>query len=181
MPSRASDRQESGLASPRAPGRTASAGSRTSSSTSSEVTDARSDSLRVIVGALKPTESVGTTKPRIPSSVRAHTTATSAMEPLVIHILVPSSTQSLPSRRARVRMPAGLLPKSASVSPKQPIASPVAIRGSHCSFCAAEPNAWIAYMASEPCTEARLRTPESAASSSMHASPYETALVPAQP
>jgi hypothetical protein len=44
---------------------------------------------------------VGTTKPRMPftspsSPVCAQTTATSAMEPLVIHILVPFSTQ--PSR-----------------------------------------------------------------------------------
>ena len=74
--------------------------------------------------------SVGTTNPRIapssPSStVRAQTTATSATEPFVIHILLPVSTQSVPSRRARVRMPPGFDPKSGSVSPKQPIASPV--------------------------------------------------------
>ena len=35
----------------------------------------------------------------------AQTTATSAMLPLVIHILVPDSTQSEPSRRARVLIP----------------------------------------------------------------------------
>ena len=80
-----------------------------------DVTDARSDILWWISGALKPDASVGTTKPRMPSSVRAHTTATSAIEPLVIHILVPVSTQSSPSRRACVRIPAGLEPKSGSV------------------------------------------------------------------
>ena len=75
----------------------------------------------------------------MPSSVCAHTTATSAIDPLVIHILVPSSTQSDPSRRARVRIPPGLDPKSDSVRPKQPIFSPVAICGSQCSFCSSDP------------------------------------------
>ncbi len=65
--------------------------------------------------------SVGTTKPRTPSSVRAHTTATSAIEPLVIHIFWPLRTQSSPSRLALVRMPPGLEPWSGSVRPKQPI------------------------------------------------------------
>ena len=82
-----------------------------------------------MTGALNPGVSVGTTKPRMPSSVCAHTTATSATAPLVIHILVPLSTQSSPSRLALVRIPDGLEPKSGSVSPKQPIASPAAIGG----------------------------------------------------
>ena len=117
----------------------------------------------------------------MPSSVRAHTTATSATEPLVIHILVPSSTQSSPSRRARVRMPAGLEPKSGSVSPKQPIASPAAIRGSHSCFCSSEPCFQIANIASDPCTDTSDRMPESPASSSMQVSPYAVAPAPAQP
>ena len=54
----------------------------------------------------------------------------------------------MPSCRARVRMPPGLEPKSGSVSPKQPIASPVAIRGSHSSFWASEPCFQIEYIAS---------------------------------
>ena len=83
--------------------------------------------------------SVGTTKPRMPSSARAHTIATSATEPLVIHILEPLSTQSDAVAAGRVRMPPGLEPKSGSVSPKQPIASPVAIRGSHCLLCSSVP------------------------------------------
>ena len=48
----------------------------------------------------------------------AQTTAMSATEPLVIHILVPFSTQSSPSRLARVRMPAGLEPKSGLGQPE---------------------------------------------------------------
>src|SRR6266567_624609 len=75
----------------------------------------------------------------MPSSAWAQTVATSATLPLVIHILLPVKIQSSPSRTARVRMPAGFDPKSGSVSPKQPIASPAASRGSHCCFCCSEP------------------------------------------
>ena len=107
----------------------------------------------------------------MPSSVRAQTTATSAIEPLVIHIFCPFRIQSSPSRRARRAHRAGSEPASGSVSPKQPIASPAAIRGSHCCFCSSEPQRWIANIASEPCTETRLRTPLSPASSSRQASP----------
>ena len=107
----------------------------------------------------------------MPSSVWAHTTATSAMDPLVIHIFVPVSTHESPSRLARVRMPAGLEPKSDSVRPKQPIASPAAIRGSQVSFCSSLPNRQMAYMASEPWTDTMLRTPESPASSSRQVRP----------
>ena len=89
--------------------------------------------------APNPGVAVGTTNPRTPSSVCAHTTATSATEPLVIHILVPLRIQSVPSRRARVRMLAGSLPASGSVRPKQPTASPAAMAGSHCCRCASLP------------------------------------------
>lgn len=100
IPYRAWLRQPSGPLSPVTSGSTASAGSRTSSITSSLVTLARSDHLCLISGAENPGVSVGTAKPRIPSSVCAHTTATAATEPLVIHILRPFSTQSEPSRLA---------------------------------------------------------------------------------
>ena len=117
----------------------------------------------------------------MPSSVCAQTTATPASVPLVIHIFDPLSTQSSPSRRARVRIEPGSLPASASVSPKQPSTSPVAIRGSHSSFCSSVPQRWIANIASEPCTDTKLRSPESTASSSRQAMPYAVADVPAQP
>ena len=149
-----------------------SAGTRTSSRTSSEVTDARSESFLWISGAVKPGIPFSTMKPRIsPSVVRAQTIAMSAIEPFVIHILVPFRIQSLPSRRACVRIVPGSDPASGSVSPKQPITSPVCIRGSHCSFCSSEPQRQIANIASDPCTETALRIPESPASSSMQASP----------
>ena len=49
----------------------------------------------------------------------------------MIHIFEPFRTQSDPSCFAVVRMPAGLDPKSGSVNPKHPMASPRAIAGSH--------------------------------------------------
>ena len=138
------------------------------------MTEARSDSLCLISGAEKPGVSVGTTKPRMPPCscpACAQTTATSAMEPLVIHIFRPSRTQSSPSRRARVRIEPGSEPASGSVSPKHPIASPVDMRGSHSCFCSSLPQRQMPYIASEPCTETSERTPESDASSSRHAKP----------
>ena len=117
----------------------------------------------------------------MPSSVCAHTTARSAIEASPIQRLVPLSTQSPPSRRATVRSEAGSLPASGSVRAKQPTAFPVAMGGSHWSFCSSEPHSWIAVIASEPCTETNVRRPLSQASISMHASPYSTALLPAHP
>ena len=109
----------------------------------------------------------------MPSSVLAQTVATSAMEPLVIHILVPLRIQSAsspePDRRAVVRIEPGSEPASGSVSPKQPIASPRAIRGSHSCFCSSLPYFQIEYMASEPCTLTSERSPESTASTSAQA------------
>ena len=93
------------------------------------------------------------------------------MPPLVIHILVPLRTQSPPSRRALVRIPAGLEPKSGSVRPKQPITSPAAMGGSQRRFCSSEPYRQIGNMASDPWTETKLRAPESPASSSRQARP----------
>ena len=135
-----------------------------------------------ISGAEKPGVPFSTRKPRIsPSSVRAHTTATSAIVPFVIHIFAPFRTQSGPSRLAWVRIAPGSEPASGSVSPKQPIASPRCIAGSHRSFCSSEPQRQIANIASEPCTETALRMPESPASSSRHVSPYATELAPGSP
>ncbi len=98
--------------------------------------------------------------------MRAHTTATSATEPLVIHCLAPFRTHDEPSRRAVVRIPAGFDPKSGSVSPKHPMALPEASAGSQRSFCSWEPNAQIGNITSELCTDTRLRSPESPRSSS---------------
>lgn len=114
----------------------------------------------------------------MPSSVCAQTTATAATLPLVIHILRPVSTQSVPSRFAYVRIAAGSEPTSGSVRPKQPISSPAAMPGSQRCFCSSEPYFQIAYIAREPWTETSERIPESAASSSRQAVPYCTALAP---
>ena len=53
--------------------------------------------------------------------------------------------------------------------------------GSHRCLWASEPNLAIALIASEPWTLTKVRSPESPASSSIAASPYSTALRPAQP
>ncbi|MGY3683668.1 hypothetical protein ACVWXU_007291 [Streptomyces sp. TE33382] len=150
------------------------------------MTEARSDHLCLISGVVKPGLPAGTTKPRMPlppssSPVCAQTIATPATEPLVIHILRPVRIQSSPSRLAYVRIPAGSEPWSGSVRPKQPMISPAAMPGSQRRFCSSDPKRWIAYMAREPWTETRERIPESAASSSRQASPYWTAVAPAQP
>jgi hypothetical protein len=108
-------------------------------------------------------------------------TATSAIEARPIQRLAPSSTHSFPSSRATVFILAGSLPASGSVRPKQPISSPFAIPGSHRSFCASDPNLWIALIVSEPWTLANVRRPESPASSSNIARPYSTALRPGHP
>ncbi len=75
----------------------------------------------------------------MPSSVRAHTTATSEIDPLVIHILLPVRIQSSPSRTARVRIEPGSEPESGSVRPKQPISSPAAMPGSQRCLCSSLP------------------------------------------
>ena len=172
--------------SPRAPGSSASAASRTPSRVMSHWIDARSDSFGSIAVAVKPSLAVGTTKPLIdaaplPSSVCAQMIATSAMDASPIQRLAPVSTHPSPSRTARVAMFAGSLPAVGSVSPKQPISSPAAMPGNHRCFCSSVPNFAIALMASDPCTETNVRMPESPASSSIAASPYSTAERPAQP
>lgn len=70
-----------------------------------------------------------------------------------------------------MRIDPGSDPESGSVSPKQPTASPAAIRGSHSCFCSSDPHRWIANIASEPWTDTMLRIPLSPASSSRQASP----------
>jgi hypothetical protein len=132
--------------------------------------------LPCTVGVSKPFMPRSTRKPRIdswrpPSSTLAHTTREVAMGELVIHILVPVSTQPSPSRRARVFMLPGSLPLSGSVRPKQPTISPVAIWGRKRCFCSSLPYLASGHMTSEPCTLAKLRRPLSPYSSSCSASP----------
>ena len=129
------------------------------------------DSLLSIGVARKPGVFVGTRKPRTPSTVFVHTTATSATLASPIQRLRPPMIQSEPSRLAVVCIPAGSLPPVGSVRAKQPTRSPRAIGGSHSLFCSSEPNLEIALMASEPCTETKVHHPLSAASSSRQTKP----------
>ena len=110
---------------------------------SSPVAEARNENFPCISALVKPSVPFSTRNPRIPSSVRAQTTATSATLPFVIHCLAPFSTQQSPSRRARVRIADGFEPKSGSVSPKQPIVRPLASPGMNRSFCSREPKVRI--------------------------------------
>ena len=103
MPNRASDRARQRTLQARArPGRTAAAGSRTSSNTSSDVTDARSESFRWMSFVREPRRR---RRHDEPADVRrrscAHTIATSAMPPFVIHIFEPFRIQSPPGRAGR--------------------------------------------------------------------------------
>jgi hypothetical protein len=168
--------------SPTTPGSTFAAGTTTLSKNSPDVTDARRLNLCSISGAENPGVPVSTMKPRMPSSVIAQQTQRSAIAPFVIHIFEPLITQSPPARRfACVFMFAGSEPPCGSVSPKQPINSPVAIRGRYACFCSSLPYAQIGYMHSDDCTETKLRMPLSPRSSSWQIRPYDTAFMPAQP
>jgi hypothetical protein len=86
---------------------------------------ARAAPLPWIVTASKPGVSLSIRKPLTwPSSAeRAHTTTTSAIEPLPIQRLAPSSTQPSPSRRALVSSATESEPCMGSVSANAPIAS----------------------------------------------------------
>ena len=183
MPKRASVRHRQRALQPAHAGEHGDAGSRTSSRTSSEVTDARSDSLRGCPSRRSPASSVGRRSRGCRRRSAPTRSATSAMPPFVIHIFEPFRTQSSPlvlrarPHRRRVAAAVGLGQAEAADRPR-----PAAMRGSHSCFCSSR--------AVLPDREHReralharrtLRNPESPASSSMQASPYATALVPAQP
>ena len=153
------------------PGSRSASLTRMSVNDSSETRLARSDMRCGISRASKPGVSVGTAKPRtVPSSARAQTIATSAMVPFEIQVFEPLITQSPPTLRALVRIPAGLLPASASVRPKQPQMSPAAMPGSQRCFCSSLPYCQIGNIESEPCTESderRAASPYSISSATM--------------
>ena len=136
MPYRAWVKHESGPFRPSTLGNRAESGTRTFKRDSSDVTDARKLNFPWISDDEKPSISFSTKKPCIIcSSSFAHITATSAIEPLVIHVFEPLRIQSLPSRTAFVTIPPGLEPKLASVKPKQPINFPEPSPGNHFCFC----------------------------------------------
>ena len=118
------------------------------------VTDARSENLPSIFGALSPFMPFSRMKPRMsPASSFAHTTNTSAIGELVIQVFEPFSTNPPSTRFARVRIDAGSDPASGSVRPKQPTHSPLRSFGRYFCFCASEPKSQIGYITSDDCTE----------------------------
>ncbi len=98
--------------------------------TISPVIEARKPILPWITGADRPFMPFSRTKPLMsPASSLAQTIKTSAMGALVIHILQPDSENPPATFFARVAMEAGSDPEFGSVSPKQPIHSPLASFG----------------------------------------------------
>ena len=171
-----------GRAGPCASGSTASAGSRTSSRTSSLVTEARSDSLWWISGA-REARRVGRDDEAADAVVGPRPDDRDVGDRAVgdPHL----ACRRAPSRRRRARRGCACRPGSSRSrarsgrSSRWPRRRPS--RAATGCFCSSEPKRWMANIASDPCTETRQRTPESAASSSMQARPYDVALVPAHP
>jgi hypothetical protein len=109
--------------------------------------------------------------PLIPSSVFAQTIAKSAIEASEIHCFRPLSTQPAWTFLALVSIEAGSEPALGSVSPKQPIASPLARAGSQRRFWASEPKRQMGYMTSAEMTAIKLLRLESSLSASWHTTP----------
>src|SRR3954468_21560239 len=99
------------------------AGNLTSCSERPEVTEARSDHLPCTSRAENPGRFLSTRNPRtFPpcSSLFAQTTATSAIEPEVIHIFSPLRTYSSALRTARVRIAPGFDAKAGPLFSQTP-------------------------------------------------------------
>src|SRR4051812_42993344 len=114
--------------------------------------DARRPTLPWIFGALRPFMPLSRMKPRMSLSSFAQTTNTSAIGELEIHVLEPVRLYPPETRFARVCIEPGSEPWLGSVSPKQPIHSPVASFGRYLLRCASVPNSWIGTITSEDCT-----------------------------
>ena len=89
MPKRARFRQPNGPLKPEAPGSRFALGTWASSKTIWPVAEARRLILPLMAGVAKPSVPRSTRKPRMRPSNFAHTTATSAMGALVIHVFTP--------------------------------------------------------------------------------------------
>ena len=183
IPCRASSRHESGPRSVVEPGRTFSSGTRTSSSTSSEVdrraerelavdlrrAEARHRSLLdeeaadlAVLGARPDDRDVRDRAVRDPH-LRAGQDPVGAVAARV--------------RAHRAGVGAGVGLGEAEAADR----FAACIAGSQRSFCSSEPQRQMANIASEPWTEQALRTPASPASSSRHVRPYATELEPGRP
>ena len=159
-------------------------GTTTSVSTMSAFSTVRSDCLRSILVASKPTEGVRTRNPLTWSSAtsRAQITTTSANAALPIHRFAPLSTHSsAPSgpirRSAVVSSPFAVSePWPGSVSPKHAICSPRASTGSHSARCSSEPPTAIEVIASPLCTPMKVAVDGSAREISIATQPRNTLL-----
>ncbi len=157
-PNLASLRQLSGARKTGGSRKPGAVGRRTSSRTSSLVTDARSDIFDAMVCAEKPVCRWGRRNhgcPRRCGPTRWRCRPPTVSDPHLRAV----DDRSSPERVARVRIPAGSEPKSGWVRPKHPILRPAAMSGSHCSLSSSLPNACSANIASEPCTLTSERMP----------------------
>src|SRR4029077_10151141 len=111
----------------------------------------------------------------------ANTSASFETDPLEIHIFRPRSSHESPSRFAVVRSFVASLPTSGSVSPKQPITSPLQSEGSQRCFCSSVPNFRIVISTSEICTDSVVRTDESVRPTSSVTRACETKSSPMPP
>ncbi len=139
-------------------------GTRTSSKTSSAVSDPRMPSLSSLRLTENPAASVGMMiwlTPREPPSSEVRTSAhsQSAWVPLVMYSLAPEMIQSSPSRAARVVSAATSEPASGSVTAIAATASPVMAGARYCCFSSAEPNAASAGVAMSVCTPIAIGMP----------------------
>src|SRR5690349_13258129 len=121
-----------------------SPGMRQSSKYNSVVGEPLMPILCSLAPTTKPGSSLCTTNAEIPlaplsGSVTAITVYQVECPPLEIQHLVPLSTHSSPSRRARVRIDAASLPASRSESAYDATASPAAIDGRTCFLSSSEP------------------------------------------
>ncbi len=121
------------------------AGTRQSSITSVQVSEARMPSLFSFLPTRMPGLSSSTMKAEIPllpldRSVTAMSTATRPTEAFVMKFFEPFRTQVSPSRTAVVRVPLESDPASDSVSPQAASHSPDASFGTYFCRCASVPN-----------------------------------------
>src|SRR5687767_15228318 len=114
--------------------------------------EVRRPTLPWMAGALRFLKDFSSTKPRMSSPSFAHTTNTSAIGELEIHVFVPVRLYPPGTFFARVCIEPGSEPWLGSVRPKQPIHSPLASLGKYFFFVSGLPNSKIGSMTSDDCT-----------------------------
>ena len=117
---------------------------------------------------VNPAVPFSTTSSEMPAApgppVRTATVTKSARSPLVMKVLVPSTTYASPSRRAVVRMAATSEPPSGSVIARAPIFSPASVGRTNLSTSAGPPDAAMCGSAIPPVNSAAINPLDAPAS-----------------